>query len=442
MIVFISDFDLTGSGYMNIAIASCNQLAKHGWSVKALGMGYSGAEHNWDFSIIPVPHGDAFARIPAMIHNFKNLGNAGQVEPVDAIIVALDIPMQARFLGLPTRTGIPYIGIFPVESGPLCLSWAHIVSSMNERLVISKFGLRQMEKAGVEGNYFPVGIDTEAWRPPQTEERKMLRESMGYTDEDFVVLTVADNQERKNLSRAAEIIMNVAEKKPNVRWALVTRKECPVGWRLDDLLLEMGILQKTTIYERGLPHDRLWVLHATSDAFLLTSKAEGLCMPVMEAMATKLPVIATECTAMPEHLWDDPIWDREEHGVWMNPSFRNKPRGQRGFLVPSEYYTRDPWGNSFRAFCGLEDGIKTLINVMEMKESKMAPILDAGRAYAESRTWDIAGDVLHEVVSKAVRENQAKQQQAAPQPVMPPTIPQPVPIQTTPGGIIDEQESE
>ncbi|KKM79680.1 hypothetical protein LCGC14_1347430, partial [marine sediment metagenome] len=42
MILFISDFDLTGSGYMNIAISLCNELARRGYNIKALGMGYNG----------------------------------------------------------------------------------------------------------------------------------------------------------------------------------------------------------------------------------------------------------------------------------------------------------------------------------------------------------------------------------------------------------------
>ena len=43
MIIFVSDFDLRGSGYMNIAVALCKELADRGHDVKALGIGYGGA---------------------------------------------------------------------------------------------------------------------------------------------------------------------------------------------------------------------------------------------------------------------------------------------------------------------------------------------------------------------------------------------------------------
>lgn len=442
MIIVISDFDLTGSGYMNIAIAMCNELASRGYNVKALGMGYNGAEHYWDFSIIPVPHHEAFGVMPVMLHNLRQLAQAGQVEEIEAIVVALDIPMQERLMVM-DRGDIPYVAIFPVESGPLCMTWATIISSFDERLVISEFGLRQMEKVGVPGIHFPVGLDTESWRPPAEGERKTFRDSMSYTDDEFVILTVADNQERKNLSVAAEIIRDLVNDGYNVKWNLVTRKGSPVGWKLDDLFLEYGIMDRVAVYERGMPHDRLWVLHVTADAFLLTSKAEGLCMPVLEAMATKTPVVATECTAMPEHLWEFPRWSREENGVW-KPTPRSflgvgskKMTGQRGFPIGVEFYTRDPWGNSYRAFADPKSAVDQIKKIINMPKEKLDKITNRGREYAESRTWEKAGDVIDKVLKRLIALRKLKQKPPdAPlaETINPPTIPAPIPIQINPEG--------
>ncbi|MHA2135901.1 MAG: glycosyltransferase family 4 protein [Candidatus Thorarchaeota archaeon] len=452
MIIVISDFDLTGSGYMNIAVAMCNELASRGYNVKALGMGYNGAEHYWDFSIIPVPHQEAFGVVPVMFHNLQQLAGAGEVEEIEAIVVALDIPMQERLMTM-KRDDIPYVAIFPVESGPLCMTWATIVSSFEERLVISKFGLRQMEKAGVSGIHFPVGLDTESWRPPAVDERETFRESMGYTDDDFVILTVADNQERKNLSAGAEIIRELVNEGYNVKWNLVTRKGSPVGWKLDDLFLEYGISDRVSIYERGIPHDRLWVLHITSDVFLLTSKAEGLCMPVLEAMATKTPVVATECTAIPEHLWEDPNWSREENGIW-KPEKRTVPKifgggrisgfelGQRGFPIDVEFYTRDPWGNSYRAYVDPKSAVRQVKKIIKMPKEKLDEITERAREYAESRTWDKAGDVIDGVLKRLIslRElNQKPPDEPLSETINPPTIPAPIPIQVNPEGAWEDE---
>lgn len=448
MILFISDFDLTGSGYMNIAISLCNELARRGYNIKALGMGYNGAEHHWDFSIIPVTSHEAFGVIPVMIHNLRSLEQAGEVEPIEAIVVALDIPMHERLLQI-DRGPIPYIGIFPIESGPLCASWAQTISTFNERLVISQFGLRQMEKAGVPGIHFPVGIDTDSWRPAETGEKSMLRESMGFTEDEFVILTVADNQERKNLSVGAEIIRDLVNEGLNVKWNIVTRKMSPVGWKLDDLFLEYGIMDNVITYERGMPHDRLWILHITSDLFMLTSKAEGLCMPILEAMATETPVIATHCTAMPEHLWEDPLWDREQNGKW-NPVakpwqlfggefFGRKPTGRRGLAIDVEFYTRDPWGNSYRAFASAKDGVKKVKQIMNMPDYELKAMLTRGREYAVGRDWESAGAVVDNVLKKILTKDKlVLPNQSLVDNINPNTIPSPVPLQISKQGDTDE----
>jgi glycosyltransferase involved in cell wall biosynthesis len=412
MIVFISDFDMRGSGYMNIAIAVCDQLVKHGHEVKALGLGYSGGEHSWPFSILPVESRQAFVHLPALIQNMRALSDANQLPPIEAMVVALDIPMQERILSLPQRQGVPYLGIFPIESGPLTASWAAILGGMDKACVISKFGLQQMKDVSIPGSYLPIGLDTEAWRRPLASERAQLREAMGYTDDQLVVLTVADNQERKNLSAAMDIIAETS-KDIDVQWMLVSRLASPVGWKLDDMAMEKDIMERFAKYERGLAFDRLWTLYAIADVFLLPSKAEGLCMPIIEAMAAGVAVVATDCTAVTEHLFEDPI----------------KREGQRGFPMEVAFVHQDPWGNSLRSYVDYKSGAKRLKEVNELKKSGLLEetILAPARAYAESRTWDICGDVLDEELRKIMLKPEPTPPPVA-QGLTPSTVPRPIPI--------------
>lgn len=390
MIPFISDFDLRGSGYMNIAIALCRELSERGHEIKALGIGYSGNEHSWPFSIFPVNARNTFTHVPAIIQNMRAIAGTGQLSQIEAIVCALDIPMQERFLRSEQFKGIPYVGIFPIESGPLCQSWANVLAMMDRPLVISKFGLKQMENAGVDGDYIPIGLDTESWRRPTAKEKNKLREAMGYTDDQLVVLTVADNQERKNLSAAMDTIKHTADSGIDVQWMLVTRVNSQVGWKLDDMAIEKGVMDRFVKFERGLPFDRLWMLYACADVFLLTSKAEGLCMPLIEAMATGVVVVATDCTAVTEHLFENPE-DRTGY--------------QRGFPIKPVFLHQDPWGNSIRSYIDGAEAAKTLAWVNEMKKAGTleADILTPARAYAESRTWEHCGDVLDQVVSEVLK---------------------------------------
>jgi glycosyltransferase involved in cell wall biosynthesis len=96
----------------------------------------------------------------------------------------------------------------------------------------------------------------------------------------------------------------VLKKEPirDVSWTLVTRLDSPVGWKLDDLFMRYGIMDRVAIYNRGMPVDKLWLLYAAADAFLLTSKAEGLALPLLEAMACRVTTVGTNHAAIAEHL--------------------------------------------------------------------------------------------------------------------------------------------
>ncbi len=428
MILFISDFDMRGSGYMNIAVSLCNQLAmNHGRQVTALGIGYDKSEHNWPFSILPISPSEYMSHIPAEIHNLISLGREGRWTKPEAIVVALDIPLQERMLQM-DRQGLPYIGIFPIESGPLCNSWALSVSMMTEKLVISQFGEKMIEDAGVDSTYLPVGIDSESWRPPAIidgkSERETIRESLGIKEGEFIVLTVADNQERKNLAVAAESIARLRSKGVDAKWILVTRVLSPVGWKLDDLAAQFDITEAVTKYDRGLPFDRLWFLYAAADAFLLTSKAEGLCMPILESMACATPVVATNATAIPEHIYEEPDWSRVKDGKWG----KGKPRKQRGWPIDVAYTSIDPWGNSVRSFADPESAAKAMKYIYN-NPKKVSEVTTLALAYARTRTWDKAGRVLEDALARAIAASApVGEEPAQPAGSMPDSMPRPVPV--------------
>lgn len=375
-ILYISDFDLGGSGYSNIAVKLCSHLAQNGYDVLAFGFSYKGQEHNYPFSIVPLP---GIEHIPNMIRNLKM-----QDVDIEAIIVALDIPLQINLLQrLNVPNEIPYIGLFPLEAPPLCQSWAVELMRMDARLIMSEFGKEEFEKAGLTATFIPIGVDTDAWRPPAPDERQMLRKALGVKDDAFVVLTVADNQERKNLSRSMEIFADFSKDYSNSQYWLVTRVHSPVGWKLNDLAMQLGIIDKFNAWDRGMSFKQLWGLFAAADCFLLTSKAEGLAMPVMEAMSMRLPVIGTDCTAIREHLSDG-----------------------RGLLVDVDYDIVDPFGNGIRYFASREDGGKKLGYLAGENKEALASVAEYAWSYIQTRTWDRAERVLIDAIEhlKAIRQ--------------------------------------
>lgn len=357
-IAFLSDFSFKGSGYLNIVVPLCKGLSEKGHQIKAVGLGYKGEEHNFDFSILPC---NSFTDAHAMMNNLKFQWGA------EIFIVALDIPQQSPLIDIAKKLGVKIISITPLENPPLTMSWSFILQQSDKVFFISQMGTDEAVKAGVEtAEHLIVGMDTESWRLRTTEEYVNGRKLFNFSDDTLVVLTVADNQERKNLSKAMEIVSKVkTEMGIKVKYILVTREHSEVGWKLRDLAMDYGIASDLMIFERGISFAELYALYAISDVFLLTSKAEGLGMPVMEAMSIGVPVVATSCGAMPELLGDD-----------------------RGWLINTEYSMIDPWGNSRRDFPNTNHAIGILEDISQKLRVTDVVVANA-RRYMKSRTWDV-----------------------------------------------------
>lgn len=375
-ILYISDFDFKGSGYLNISIPICSNLSNLEYDVKCIGLNYKGEEHRLNFSIIPC---NSFQDACAMLNNLKFQWNP------DIVIVAMDIPFQEKIAAICNKVEIKMIAITPLENSPLTLSWAYILQQINKVFFISQLGGDEGIKSGVSSSeHLVIGMDTDSWRMRTVEEYNRGREMLNISPETLVILTVADNQERKNLSKAMEIVGKLKkEKGVKVKYILVTRENSGVGWKLRDLAMTYNIASELSIFERGLPFKELYALYAMSDAFLITSKAEGLCMPVMESMSIGVPVVATSCGALPELLGED-----------------------RGYLMTTEYSHIDPWGNSLREFPLANSGVEGLLRIKQMRDENDDTYSRNARKYMESRTWEKPVVQLVQSIEELTNEKQ------------------------------------
>lgn len=367
-VAWLSDFDLTGSGYFNISVPLCNGLVERGHDVKAVGLGYKGNEHFNKFGIIPAID---------MKHALAVLQNLNLLWKFDVFVVALDITLQEVILRTVTNRNFGYVGIMPIEADPLCMSWSMVLMQMDKTFIISQFGTDEAKKMNLPAEHLQIGVNTELWKMPSPEEKQSLRKEYGIDEDTFVVLTVADNQERKNISRSMQIFSGFSKKVKNSKYILVTRENSFVGWKLRDLAQVLKINDKFNIYERGMSFEELWKLYAISDAFLLTSKAEGLGMPLLEAQACGVPCVATNCTAIGEVLGDG-----------------------RGILIDADYSYIDPFGNGNRYFASLKDGIKKLLGLYN---GEYPDVKKLAREYVEARNWSITLEQMEKAVIAARR---------------------------------------
>lgn len=378
-ILVVGDLDFNSSGYMNILINLCKRLVPLGYEIKCAGLSYRGEEHDFPFSIIPANDlGEAFA----IMNNLCVLWKP------DIILTAFDIPLQQQFLAgidrnnLRSVTNFKHIAITALENGPLVSDWALVLSQIDKVFFISQLGTDEARKTGLENvDHIVIGIDKEIWSPLTEEDKNTARKNLGFEKDDFLIITVADNQERKNLIASLKAIKLVSEIFPRTKHILVTREHNYYGWKLSSLINSLGLSGKVFIYERGMPNDRLRLLYGISDVFLLLSRAEGLGMPILEAMACGIPCVCTDTGAMHELL-----------------------EGGRGKLIRSEYeIDLDTWGNSKRSFADPVDASNQIKDIVD--DYKAYPkMMTRVKRYVDSRTWDVPTNQLDATIKELTSE--------------------------------------
>jgi len=294
-ILYISEFVARGSGYFRISESLAPCLDKKE-PLYFLGLNYRGAYHHFNFTVIPT-RADWIPRQMEEMLGDKSLG-------INKVIVALDLPVQTQkilgFFPPQKREGWRYIGIFPLDGGPLSRRFALPIRFMNEAFAISKFAYQCCLDLDIDVHYLPIGFFVNVSQPAEKEHKENVRKKFNVADK-FVVLFVGDNHERKYAVGAMEIFAEFSKDKDDTELWMVTRLGSPYGFDLEYYAQVWGIEDKVKFWDRTLSSKSLWVMYAVSDVLLNTSKAEGLGLPLLEAMSVggAIPV-ATRTSAIPE----------------------------------------------------------------------------------------------------------------------------------------------
>ncbi|MGE3728174.1 MAG: glycosyltransferase [Candidatus Sericytochromatia bacterium] len=231
------------------------------------------------------------------------------LEP-EVVLLHADMHFFPAFMPILEAWQGAVLGWFPVdyarEQNPSALM--PLLQRCNQIASLSRFGVKQIQK-----NYtgpcevIPLGVNCQRFVPvPSLETKIELRKRLHWPESAFVFLMVGNNFWRKGIEYAIESFHQFKRQFPDLAKQAFLYLHTENAESLKELIQVYGLEQHVRIsenfdpYQRPLTQKSLLELYQASDCLLLTSLGEGFGMPLIEAQACGLPVLAPDHSAIPE----------------------------------------------------------------------------------------------------------------------------------------------
>lgn len=310
-ILFLSDSPLTCTGYGRISTEISNYMVSKDWEVHLMGHNYIGQD---------LPPGLTFKDGSKL--NFHVYGNGREpyckdlimprirdIKP-DIFIILLDTFMLYPWLTELDFAPAKTIFYFPSDGGgQLPSGCENVLRKVNVPVAMAKFGQKQCKEVhNLDTLHIPHHVDTNNFYPLPDEERAKIRIKWGLTNK-FVVGTVARNQGRKMLDRTIKAFAEFCKDKPDAILFMHTDPTDAAGvFDLNQLIFRYKLQNRVIFtgmkYYKGFDYKDLNELYNLMDVFLLSTSGEGFGIPIIESLACKVPVVATDYTTTPELVTD------------------------------------------------------------------------------------------------------------------------------------------
>lgn len=199
-------------------------------------------------------------------------------------------------------------------------------------IAVSKHGLAMMRQAGLPGAaYVPHGIDTTFWAPAgRGEARDLLGLPRGVFIAGINAMnlgTVSRKAFYEQFAAFASFHMKLAS--GTARLLVHSAPEHPEGMNLRRIAGRLGITDAVVFgAHTNMTELQLRSWYRSLDVLLNATCGEGFGVPILEALACGVPVIGTDCTAMPEKIpqgagWlvtGQRFWNEHHGACWTVPA--------------------------------------------------------------------------------------------------------------------------
>ena len=188
------------------------------------------------------------------------------------------------FKGAPLKNFLIY---YTLEQISAKYTDAIITINQEDYVLANKFKLK---KTNSVFKTHGVGIDLNKFSSRDANEKINLRKEYGYKSNDFILFYAAEMNSNKHQDLLIDVVHLLKNKIPNIKLLLAGKGA--LKEKYEDQAKKLGI--QDNVQFLGFRKD-IFQLLKISDIAVASSRREGLPVNVMEAMATGLPLVVTDC---------------------------------------------------------------------------------------------------------------------------------------------------
>jgi len=374
------------SAYSKVTYESCTRLVKLGHKVAHIPMSRANfmGKHIHDGVFVYRSGNDPWGEDVAMHH---------YVDWRADMLITLKEPWAFNNIQNYAMNFVPYAII---DHSPVSADITSRLHTAFKVLVPSRFAQRELKTAGIDNTvYMPHGVRTDLYKP--LEGRKEDCKKQWFLDpDDFTVLMVTMNRIRKMNPRAFRGYKRFLELNPDVKSHLIfwgdmqprqggEATEGPVGLGVSDVgvnllpeVMNLGLGEAIRWPDRSMIAEGIpeWSgddyvggwdmvkLYNAADVLLFCTGGEGFGVPLIEAQACGVPVVATDYAAGPEQVGEGLTVKADDYVIINTPGVR-------------------------RALTSIDGMAEALTKIMNADRDKMAR---RARRFAERYSWETVVD--------------------------------------------------
>jgi len=170
-----------------------------------------------------------------------------------------------------------------------------VASQSSAVVAVSKYAKDMLKRRyNVDSEVIYHGIDANAFKP---KNKTRSKRKLGYKETDFIILFVGKMHPCKDPLTLIKATSEVVEKNASLRLTMIGGGE--LYEEAKNEICKRNLSNYTKLLNYG-DSEKLRILYDAADVFVLPSVAEAFGMTLLEAMASGVPVIASNSGACPE----------------------------------------------------------------------------------------------------------------------------------------------